>query len=75
MRTECEREDVEMTHRCRGVVILVNASANANPECDKSGYEDNQPKSKAASFQSYSPQSRHECVNGKNLVRHGIRYI
>ena len=52
--------------------MLVNASANANPERHKNGYEDNQAKSKAASFQPYSPQSHHECVNGENLVRHGI---
>ena len=72
MRPECKKEEVEITHRCRGFEILVNASANANPERDKNGYEDNQAKSKAASFQPYSPQSPHECVNGKNLVRHGI---
>jgi len=52
--------------------MLVNASAKANPERNKNGYDDNQAKSKAASFQSYSPQSRRECVNGENLVRHGI---
>ena len=63
---------MEITHRCRGFIMLVNASANTNPERAKNGYENNQEKSKAASFQPYSPQSRHECVNGKNLVRHGI---
>jgi ubiquitin len=47
--------------------MLVNAGANANPESDKNGHQDNQAKSKAASFQSYSPQSRDECVNGENL--------
>jgi len=72
VRIGCERKEVEITHRCRGFIILVNARANANPECDKNGYEDNQAKSKAASFQPYSPQSRHECVNGENLVRRGI---
>ena len=72
MRTGCEREEVEITHRCRDFVMLVSARANGNPECDKNGYEDNQEKSKPAGFQSYSPQSRHECVNGENLVRRGI---
>ena len=47
----------------------MNARANANPERIKSGYEDNQEKTKAASFQTYSPQSPNECVNGENLVR------
>ena len=72
VRTGCERQDVERTHRCRGFIMLVNSRANANPEHDKNGYEDNQEKRKATSFQSYSPQSRHECMNGENLVRHGI---
>ena len=52
--------------------MLVNARANANPERVKSDYEGNQAKTKAASFQAYSPQSRHECVNGENLVRRCI---
>ena len=72
MRIGRKREEVAITHRCRGFIILVNAGANASPECDKNSYEDNQAKSKAASFQSYSPQSRYECVNGENLVRRGI---
>ena len=72
MRLVCEREEVEITHRCRGFIILMSPRANASPECDKNSYEDNEEKSKAASFQSYSPQSRHECVNGENLVRRGI---
>ena len=55
MRIGCEREEVEITHRGRGFIILVNARANANPEHIKHRYEDNQAKSKAASFQSYSP--------------------
>jgi len=63
---------VEISHRCRGFEILVNASANADPERVKTDYEGNQAKSKAASFQSYTPHSRHKCVNGKNLVRRGI---
>ena len=67
-----QREEVEISHRCRGFIMLVNASANANPERVKSDYEGNQEKAKAASFQSYSPQSRHECVDGENLVRRGI---
>ena len=61
-----------MTHRCRDFIMLVNACANSDPERDKNGYEDNKAKSKAASFQPYTPQSRHECVHGENLVRHGI---
>ena len=63
---------MEITHRCRGFIMLVNASANSNPERVKNGYENNQAKSRAASFQSYSPQGRHECVNSENLVRHSI---
>ena len=72
MRTGCEREEFEITHRCRGFIMLVNARANANPERVKSDYEGNQAKTKAASFQTYSPQSRHECVKGENLVRRRI---
>ena len=72
VRTGCDSQDVERTHRCGRFIMLVKSRAKANPEHDKNGYEDNQEKREAASFQSYSPQSRHECVNGENLVRHGI---
>ena len=51
------------THRCGGFIMPVNPRPNANPERNKNGHEDNQTKSEAASFQSYPPQSRHECVN------------
>ena len=67
MRTGCERVEVEKTHRCRGFIMLVNPRANPNPERDKNGHEANQAKGEATSFQSYPPQSRHECVNGENL--------
>jgi hypothetical protein len=41
VRTGCEREEVEKTHRCRGFIMLVNPRAKANPESDKNGYEAN----------------------------------
>jgi hypothetical protein len=66
-RVECERD--RMTYRSRDFVMLVNASPNANPECDKTEYKENHANSKAACFQSYSPQSGHECVHGEKLVR------
>jgi hypothetical protein len=66
-RVECERD--RMTHRSRDFVMLVDASPNANPERDKTENKENHANSKAACFQSHSPQSGHECVNGEKLVR------
>jgi hypothetical protein len=58
-----------ITHRCRDFIILMNASADANPESNKTEYKEDHKDSEAACFQSYSPQSGHECVDGENLVR------
>src|SRR6266850_3537586 len=63
-----ERGRVEMTDRSRGSIILVNASTNASGERTIGTYKANQANSQAARFQSYSPQSRHECVDGETLV-------
>lgn len=67
VRVECERDRI--THRSRDFVMLVDARPNANPERDKTEYKGNHENSKAACFQSYLPQSGHECVDGEKLVR------
>jgi hypothetical protein len=69
VRIEHERGRVGMTHGSRDLEIFEGASANADPERTKAEYRENQANSKAACFRSYSPQCRHECVDGKNLVR------
>jgi hypothetical protein len=67
MTIGCER-GVEITDRSRGCIILVNSSTNASGERAIGAYKAYQANRKAACFQSYSPQSGHECVNGENLV-------
>jgi len=58
-----------MTDRSRGCIVLVNASTNASGERTIGAYKANQANRKAACFQSYSPQSGHECVDSENLVK------
>jgi hypothetical protein len=69
VRIECERDGVGITHRSRDFVMLVNASPDANPERNETEYKENHANGKAACFQSYSPQSRHERVDGEKLVK------
>src|SRR6266850_5076219 len=69
MTIGCERGLVEMTDWSRACIILVNASTNASRKRTIGAYKANQANRKASCFQSYSPQSGHECVNGENLVK------
>ena len=63
-----ERARVEMTDRSGGRIIFVYSSTNASAERTIGAYQANQANRKAACFQSYSPQSGHECVDCENLV-------
>jgi hypothetical protein len=58
-----------MTNGSRGSIILMSASTNASGERTIGAYKANQGDSQAACFQSYSPQSGHECVDRENLVK------
>jgi len=46
----------------------MNASSNDNPDSNKNTSEANEAKGKAVRLQSYSPQSRHKCVDSEKLV-------
>jgi hypothetical protein len=60
---------IGITHRSRDFILLMNASPNASPERNKTEHKENHENSKAACFQSYSPQSRHECMDGEELEK------
>ena len=57
-----------MTDRSGSSIILMHASTNASGDRTIGAYKANQANSQAARSHSYSPQSGHECVDGKNLV-------
>ena len=70
MRTGCEREEVEITHRCRGFIMLVNAGANANSTqgAIKTVTMTTRQRAKPRAFN----PTRHRAatsVNSENLVR------
>ena len=58
-----------MTDWSRACIILMKASAHACRKRTVCAYKANQADRKASCFQSYSPQSRHECVDCENLVQ------
>ena len=57
-----------MTHRCRRIIILVNASADRNPERNENASEADQANSNATRFQANLPNSRYEGVDSEKLV-------
>ena len=59
-----------LSHRCRHFIILVNANADANPERNENASDTDHETSKAECVKPYTPQSRHECVDRKDLVRY-----
>jgi hypothetical protein len=67
VRKQYERGAAEMTHGCRDFIILVDPTADANPECNEYPNEAYNLKSKATCFDSYPPQSCYERVDSKYL--------
>jgi len=59
----------EITHGCRDFIILVDPTADANPECNEYPNEAYNLESKATCFDSYPPQSCYERVDSKYLLR------
>jgi len=58
----------EMTDKSRSSITLVNGGTKASGEHTIGAYKANQANSQATCFQSYSPQSGHEYMDGENLV-------
>ena len=56
-------------HRCRRIIILVDACADGNTERNENTNKANHAKGNAARVQANLPQGRYESVDSKNLVK------
>jgi hypothetical protein len=58
-----------MTYGCGSFIILVSASASADPNRNESASESYHAKGKATCLRTYTPQSRYKCVDRKALAK------
>ena len=60
-------KSLEELYRGRRFIVLVEAIAETNPECNENTSKANKAESNPTCFHPYGPQSRYERVNGKYL--------